>query len=259
MAEGEKWSDDEMILALAMYLDPQGTKKNDIRIFTEITNRSEGSIKRRWGNYAACDEEYLKSGRKGLGHGGPKVERFWKMFQQNPAELFKRASDIMEDNGFYREITFLDDQGYSGVVTGGEIIGLVKQRMGQDSLRRALLNETGGKCSVTGIEERQILRCSHIVPWSQCTTDKQKTSLDNVLCLNAFHDSLFDKHLMTVDEDHCIHYAPILKQRMDCNIYRTMCDGFPTLHVRKIAPNPKYLQIHNQEFEKTAGVRMSES
>ena len=259
MADRDPWSDDEMILALAMYLDPQGTRKGDIRIFMEITGRTEGSINYRWGNYAACDKEYLKSGRKGFPHGGPKVERIWKMFQDDPVEMFTLASNILENNGYYREMTFLEDQYDPIVVNGGGVIRQVRQRIGQDSLRRTLLVEAGSRCSVTGIKERQILRCSHIVPWSQCATDEQKTSLDNVLCLNTFHDSLFDRHLMTVDEDRCIHYAPVLKENMNHEIYRTMCDGFTTLHVRKIAPNPEYLQIHNREFEKTAGVKMSET
>lgn len=69
---------------------------------------------------------------------------------------------------------------------------LVVQRVGQDLFRSALLDFWGGKCCVTGLALPQLLRASHIRPWSACETDEQRLDVFNGLLLSPNLDALFD-------------------------------------------------------------------
>ena len=51
---------------------------------------------------------------------------------------------------------------------------LVVERVGQDVFRGALLDYWQGKCCVTGLDVSELLRASHIKPWSQCDSDDQR-------------------------------------------------------------------------------------
>ena len=65
---------------------------------------------------------------------------------------------------------------------------LVVQRIGQDIFRAALIDYWGGRCPVTGITDRALLRASHIVPWSECD-DAQRLDVHNGLLLSALWDA----------------------------------------------------------------------
>lgn len=85
--------------------------------------------------------------------------------------------------------------------TSTEIERLVVQRVGQDIFREALESYWVGKCAVTGIVDRQLLRASHILPWSKCDTDDQRLDVFNGLLLVAHLDVAFDAALLSFDED----------------------------------------------------------
>lgn len=77
---------------------------------------------------------------------------------------------------------------------------MVIQRIGQDVFRDALLNYWGGRCPLTGITERGLLRASHIVPWTDCT-DAQRLDVHNGLLLSALWDAAFDRGLVSFADD----------------------------------------------------------
>lgn len=76
---------------------------------------------------------------------------------------------------------------------------LVIQRVGQDIFRRSLLTFWGGRCPLTGIADSALLRASHIVAWSDCSTDQQRLDVYNGLLLSALWDAAFDRHLVSFD------------------------------------------------------------
>lgn len=77
---------------------------------------------------------------------------------------------------------------------------LVIQRIGQDMFRNALMEYWGGQCPVTGIGDAELLRASHIVPWSECT-DEQRLDVHNGLLLSALWDAAFDRGLVSFADD----------------------------------------------------------
>jgi len=81
-----------------------------------------------------------------------------------------------------------------------EVERLVKQRVGQDTFRQALLEYWGGSCAVTGIDLPEILRASHAKPWAECGSDMERLNVYNGLLLNANLDALFDRGLVSFSE-----------------------------------------------------------
>jgi hypothetical protein len=77
---------------------------------------------------------------------------------------------------------------------------MVIQRIGQDVFRDALMDYWGGRCPLTGITERGLLRASHIVPWADCT-DAERLDVHNGLLLSALWDAAFDRGLISFADD----------------------------------------------------------
>ena len=77
----------------------------------------------------------------------------------------------------------------------------VVQRVGQDIFRSGLLEYWEGRCAVTGVEVREILRASHIKPWADCATDAERLDVFNGILLEARMDALFDQGFVTVDDE----------------------------------------------------------
>lgn len=87
---------------------------------------------------------------------------------------------------------------------------LVIQRIGQDIFRHSLLDYWQGCCPLTGITDSELLRASHIVPWSECATDAQRLDVHNGLLLSALWDAAFDRALVTFDDDGTPQFSPKL-------------------------------------------------
>ncbi|MGO0112689.1 HNH endonuclease [Pseudomonas putida] len=82
-----------------------------------------------------------------------------------------------------------------------EVERLVRQRVGQDHFREALLIYWGGACAVTGITVAETLRASHAKPWAQCADDVERLDSFNGFLLAVQLDALFDRFLISFDDD----------------------------------------------------------
>lgn len=78
---------------------------------------------------------------------------------------------------------------------------LVVQRIGQDVFRAGLMEYWRERCPLTGITDRALLKASHIIPWSDCSTDAERLDVHNGLLLSALWDAAFDRGLVTFDDD----------------------------------------------------------
>lgn len=78
--------------------------------------------------------------------------------------------------------------------------GLVNSRIGQGKFRRRVLNKWRNRCAVTGSKSTEILIASHIVPWSEAS-NKERYDVHNGLLLSPTYDALFDKHLISFDNN----------------------------------------------------------
>ena len=78
---------------------------------------------------------------------------------------------------------------------------LVVQRVGQDIFRRGLLEYWDGRCAITGLAVLDLLRASHIKPWSDCEGDAERLDVFNGLLLGPHLDAAFDAGFITIADD----------------------------------------------------------
>ena len=82
-----------------------------------------------------------------------------------------------------------------------EVLRMVRQRVGQQAYRQAMMDYWGGACAVTGLALPQALRASHAKPWAECTTDAERLDVYNGFLLSANLDALFDSFLISFSEE----------------------------------------------------------
>lgn len=90
---------------------------------------------------------------------------------------------------------------------GTEREQLVRQRIGQDLYREALMQYWKGSCAVTTIDIPQMLKASHAKPWKNCDTDSERLNVYNGFLLSANLDSLFDSGLISFTDQGDIVYS----------------------------------------------------
>ncbi len=95
-------------------------------------------------------------------------------------------------------------------IAGTEVERMVRQRVGQNKFRDAMLDYWGGACAVTGVAIPEVLRASHAKPWAECATDAERLDVFNGFLLSANLDALFDRFLISFDEQGVLVTAPAL-------------------------------------------------
>ncbi|QJE00474.1 HNH endonuclease [Massilia forsythiae] len=93
---------------------------------------------------------------------------------------------------------------------GTEVERLVRQRIGQQKFRDAMLDYWGGACAVTAVAFPEVLRASHAKPWAECASDAERLDVFNGFLLVANLDALFDRFLISFDDDGRLLISPIL-------------------------------------------------
>ena len=78
--------------------------------------------------------------------------------------------------------------------------GLVISRVGQGYYRQELIKKFNCRCTVTSIDSEEILIASRIVPW-RLSTDEERLDVENGILLSPLYDALFDKHLISFNDD----------------------------------------------------------
>ncbi len=91
---------------------------------------------------------------------------------------------------------------------------LVKVRWQQGKWRKELMNKYNNSCVLTNIKHNDLLIASHIKPYNKCKKD-EACDIENGLLLSALADKLFDKELMSFDEEGKIIFSKELKDNND--------------------------------------------
>jgi len=129
---------------------------------------------------------------------------------------------------------------------GTEVERLVRQRIGQDAFRHAMMDYWGGTCAVTGINVPQVLRASHAKPWAECSSDAERLDVFNGFLLSANLDALFDKFLISFDADGKILISRLLTPAQIAFLGLT-----DNLRLRWLAKrHDPYLQYHRECFSR---------
>ncbi|MDQ8189127.1 HNH endonuclease [Roseibacillus persicicus] len=146
-------------------------------------------------NLTSLDPIEKARGIKGLS-GASKLDReIWDEFENNLPALAEESEPLLEPDA-------VEPNGPS------EGLSLTKTRRHQSFFRRTVLETYQYRCCITGNPLPELLRASHIVPWSQ--SEELRLKPTNGLCLSATFDAAFDRGLISFDD----HYRLLVASRI---------------------------------------------
>lgn len=125
---------------------------------------------------------------------------------------------------------------------------LITARIGQHKYRKDLI-ELWKKCSVSKCKMIDILVASHIKPWNE-SSNEEKLDPYNGLLLLPNYDKLFDKHLISFDDDGRIIISPQIKKED----YKILGISANDKLFNVFEENKPYLKIHREKFNKNNDV-----
>jgi hypothetical protein len=117
-------------------------------------------------------------------------------------------------------------------------------RIGQGRLRESLL-ALWGRCAVTGCEETQVLRASHLKPWAK-STNRERLDPHNGLLLSPNLDAALDAGLVTFDDEGRILLSSQLSSQDATSLGIDPKMKMSLVDKRHL----KYLRYHRQEIFK---------
>lgn len=134
-------------------------------------------------------------------------------------------------------------------ITDTESYAEIHKRIGQDVFRTILLEIYNGQCCVCGLNIKELLRASHILPWS----DHKKERLDpeNGLCLSATYDVAFDRHLISFDNEYRMVVSRYIRDfytNETAKEYFERYEGQKLIMPNKYYPNKEYLSQHIEKL-----------
>ena len=121
--------------------------------------------------------------------------------------------------------------------------GLVTSRVGQGYFRNLLVDKYDNKCAVTKSSIHSILIASHIVPWSE-STEEERLDVNNGILLSPLYDALFDKHLISFNDDGMI----VISKLIEDQVKLLSIDINGSISVNK--EMQKYLGRHREQLKK---------
>lgn len=124
-----------------------------------------------------------------------------------------------------------------------ERTGLVTSRVGQGAYRKRIIHRWEYKCAVTGFNKLDVLIASHIVPWCD-SNDNERLDVDNGILLSPTYDALFDRHLISFENNGKI----IISDAIDNNAFKKI--GVSGIErINKLSQyNYDYLDRHRRHF-----------
>ena len=124
----------------------------------------------------------------------------------------------------------------------------VHQRFGQNVFRSVLLEIYRGQCCVCGLNIKEILRASHILPWAD--NKENRLNPENGLCLSATYDAAFDKHLISFDDDYRMIVSPYIREFYTNEAAREYFERYEGKLLElpyKFSPNKEFLSKHRKK------------
>ena len=123
--------------------------------------------------------------------------------------------------------------------------GLVTSRVGQGYYRGQILTRWEKKCAITGLSITTVLIASHIHPWKDAT-DEERLDVGNGILLSPNLDALFDKHLISFEDNGKILISKLLSENQKDVL------GLDGLSLREVYEDMmSYLALHREVFYET--------
>lgn len=239
MRDGERWAEDETLFLFRVFLSEPASSLSTgsplISKMGDLLGRTPHSVHRKLEDIRSNEPSYIASGRK----------------PTNCASLVKDVwSSLYSD---YDRTAACIDNAYLAVSKGSAIVSEMSVepevqpgqdipveatcRGGQQVFRRLVAGNFDRRCCITGLAAGELLVASHIKPWAE-SSPFEKTDPCNGLYLNRLHDALFDRHLMTLDEDMRVVYADSVRDRADADTFESLFGRYEGLRIRDPVRSP---------------------
>ncbi|MCY7358048.1 MAG: HNH endonuclease [Rudanella sp.] len=250
MARSDLWTREQTILAFNLYYKiPYGSidgRNPKLIELAKIIDRPLGGLGRKMQNLASLDPVHKARGIKGLTHCSKLDEEIFDEFVNNWEALAIESERILaEKQGVpLEEKVEKEEQEWQGK-TGKNVVRSVNVRIGQNFFRSVVLNNYNSKCAISGIDISQMLRASHIIPWSK--EERHRVNPENGLCLSALYDVAFDQGFIGVNTDYKVILADKLKKRKRETYFQEhfgKLDGVAIRPPSKFFPRKEFLEFH---------------
>lgn len=246
MAKGEKWTRDEVVIALALYLSrPFGSLRStnpDVRAVADILGRSPGAVSRKIGNLGSFDPDLPA---KGLSHAARADRLVWDEFiganpGMKPVDAVFLEAGCIASTRFDADLSFLAEQTPPERTEG---VALRKVRLTEGFFRAAVLSNYDGRCAVTGLRAPQLLEAAHILPWAEHESLRMVPA--NGLSLCTLLHRAYDADLIGIDPSGLLHVSRLLAEKSrgsSLEVFFRSLDGAARLkEARRFPVNPDFL------------------
>jgi putative restriction endonuclease len=252
MPKANNWTREETIVAFNVYCKipfKNSSKTHPLIIkYANIIGRSPSALNMKIGNLGRLDPELQKRGITGLVNGASLEKVIWDEFHGNWDELAFESEKLIAQfkNQNILESTDID---ITDLPKGIDVERLVKTRVNQDFFRSSVLSSYHQKCCITGIEIPDLIRASHIIPWSK--NKEQRTNPRNGLCLNSIHDQAFDKGYLTITTDYKVKISNAIIDYKENDAINSFFLKFKHQKISlpdKFMPNKEFLEYHHDNI-----------
>ena len=261
MAARNRWTRDELLIALNLYhklrFGQFHARQPVIVAIAKKLGRTPDSLAMKLSNLASLDPALKARGIKGL-EGASRLDRaVWSEFHAHlneavPAsEAAFRAKFGADENSEIEVVPTAGVRIRKHPPTGPTTIVVpVSVRRGQEYFRQAVLNNFGSRCGVCGLELRELLIASHILPWGE--SEAERLNVRNGLCLSRLHDAAFDSGLIAFDDEYRLLLSPRLKNALPRPVVGVTFEAFEgeplALPDDAVLPDPQFLAAHRTKI-----------
>ena len=177
MAEGRRWTREELLVVLNLYEKLQfGQFHARQPVIIEVAarmGRTPGSVAMKLSNLASLDPKLQARGIVGLEGASNLDKEIWEEFHANREVLVPASEEAMrklfnateqDDVEIIRNVGVAVQPALSPPEGPTSSIAEVNVRRGQQYFRQVVLSAFGGRCGVRGIAVRELLVAGHILP-----------------------------------------------------------------------------------------------
>jgi len=205
-----RWTREELLIVLNLYhklrYGQMDARQKVVIELSKRMGRTANAVALKLVNLASLDSALKLRGILGMPNASKLDREMWDEYHTNPAELIPIAQEKFD------ALFTVDESETTEVVPGKGVIRVpsppvgetetirpAKQRRGQAYFRDIVLNNYDNRCALTGLPVRELLVASHIMPWSGHAVER--LNVKNGISLNRLHDSAFDRHLISFDDE----------------------------------------------------------
>lgn len=198
------------------------------------------------GNFASFDPAHKNRNVRGLTNTSGLDRALWREFEDAPNRIAE------ESEAAFNRLSIAPGQAAEpelNLPEGPTEKPLTRpMRLVQNFFRRSVLASYGYKCSFCGLEVRELLNASHIVPWN--VSEQLRANPRNGFCLCAIHDRAFDRGLMSVDANSRLLISKRLKKVNPIVLHRVAFLDLEGQRINlpgKFLPDPNCLEYHRHK------------